>query len=47
MPTADQHIIAYDLQGIKRYEGLKSGLSLPSGTYIVQTAKESKKIIIP
>ena len=47
MPTADQHIIAYDLQGIKCYEGLKSGLSLPSGTYIVQTGKESKKIIIP
>ena len=47
VPTADQHIIAYDLQGIKRYEGLKSGLSLPSGTYIVQTGKESKKIIIP
>ena len=47
MPTADQHIIAYDLQGVKRYEGLKSGLSLPSGTYIVQTGKESKKIIIP
>jgi hypothetical protein len=47
MPTADQHIIAYDLQGIKRYEGIREGLLLPSGTYIVKAGKESKKIIIP
>ena len=46
-PTADQLVTAYDLQGVKRYEGLQEGLSLPSGTYIVQTGKESKKIIIP
>lgn len=47
MRVADQQIIVYDLQGIKRYEGLQEGLSLPSGTYIVKTGNNSKKIIVP
>lgn len=43
-PVADQPIIAYDHQGTKRYEGLRSELSLSSGTYIIKSGKESKKI---
>ncbi len=47
MPTADPQMTVYDLQGVKRYEGLQEGLSLPPGTYIVKTGSESKKIIVP
>lgn len=47
MPSAVPQIIVYDLQGIKRYEGFQEGLSLPSGTYIVKTGNNSKKIIVP
>lgn len=47
MPTAGPQMTVYDLQGIKRYEGLQEGLSLPPGTYIVKAGKDRKKIIVP
>ena len=42
----DDSISVYDLQGNQRYSGKKTGLSLPSGTYIVKGKEESRKIVV-
>ena len=42
----DDQITVYDVQGNQRYSGKKAGLSLPSGTYIVKSKEESRKIVV-
>ena len=46
LQKGDDSISVYDLQGNQRYSGKKAGLSLPSGTYIVKSKEESRKIVV-
>ena len=42
----DDQITVYDVQGNQRYSGKKAELSLPSGTYIVKSKEESRKMVV-
>lgn len=46
LQKGDDSVSVYDLQGNQRYNGKKTGMSLPSGTYIVKSKEESRKIVV-